>query len=68
MELKKCADRSFKNRVDTEADKPFELPAVKLSDGKKAEDYMPEVRSIFANSYLGKDGKTVELKFEDEEE
>lgn len=34
----------------------------------KAEDYMPAVREIFANSYLGKDGKTVELKFEDEEE
>lgn len=49
MELKKCADRSFKNRVDTEADKPFQLPAVKLSDGKKAEDYMPAIKALFAS-------------------
>ena len=32
----------------------------------KAEDYMGEVRSIFPNSYLGKDGKTVELVFEED--
>ena len=31
-----------------------------------AESYMPQVREIFANSYLGKDGKSVELVFEDE--
>ena len=33
----------------------------------RGEDYMPEVRSIFENSYLGKDGKSVELLFEDDE-
>lgn len=32
----------------------------------RAEDYMPAVREIFANSYLGKDGKSVELVFEEE--
>ena len=32
----------------------------------RAEDYMPQVRDIFANAYLGKDGKSVELMFEDE--
>ena len=31
-----------------------------------AEDYMPQVREIFPNSFLGKDGKSVELMFEDE--
>ncbi len=31
----------------------------------KAESYMPQVREIFPNSYLGKDGKSVELLFED---
>ena len=31
------------------------------------EEYMPEVRSIFAQSYLGKDGKTVELMFDENE-
>ncbi len=30
-----------------------------------AENYMPAVEKIFANSHLGKDGKTVELLFED---
>ena len=29
----------------------------------RAEDYMPQVRDIFANVYLGKDGKCVELSF-----
>lgn len=29
-----------------------------------AEDYMDKVRQIFPNSFLGKDGKTVELDFE----
>ncbi len=29
----------------------------------RAEDYMEEVRSIYANAKLGKDGKTVELDF-----
>lgn len=33
----------------------------------RAEDYMPAVRKIFPNAYLGKDGKSVELAFEDEE-
>lgn len=32
----------------------------------RAEDYMPAVREVFANSYLGKDGKSVELVFEEE--
>lgn len=32
----------------------------------RAEDYMPEVRSIFENSKLGKDGKSVELMFEED--
>ena len=31
-----------------------------------AEDYMPQVRRIFENSYLGKDGKSVELAFEED--
>lgn len=31
----------------------------------RAEDYMPAVRKIFANAYLGKDGKSVELMFEE---
>ena len=31
-----------------------------------ADRYMPEVRDIYLNSYLGKDGKTVELDFEEE--
>ena len=30
-----------------------------------AENYMPAVKKIFEESYLGKDGKTVELLFED---
>lgn len=30
-----------------------------------AENYMPKVRKIFEPSYLGKDGKSVELKFEE---
>lgn len=32
----------------------------------RAEDYMPKVREIFENSYLGKDGKSVELMFQEE--
>ena len=32
-----------------------------------AEQYMPEVRSIFPESYLGKDGKCLELVFEEDE-
>ena len=32
----------------------------------RAEDYMPAVRNIFENSYLGKDGKSVELLFEED--
>ena len=33
----------------------------------RPDDYMPEVRSIFENTHLGKDGKSVELLFEDNE-
>lgn len=33
----------------------------------RAEDYMPQVRSIFHNAFLGKDGKSVELAFEEDE-
>lgn len=32
----------------------------------RAEDYMPKVREIFGNSYLGKDGKSIELLFEED--
>lgn len=32
----------------------------------RAEDYMPQVRKIFEQSYLGKDGKNIELNFEEE--
>ena len=32
----------------------------------RAEDYMPAVREIFPNEHLGKDGKSVELVFEEE--
>ena len=32
----------------------------------RAEDYMPQVRDIFANAYLGKDGKSVELMFDED--
>lgn len=32
----------------------------------RAEDYMPQVKSIYPNAYLGKDGKSVELMFEEE--
>lgn len=32
----------------------------------RAEDYMPQVKSIYSNAYLGKDGKSVELMFEEE--
>ena len=31
-----------------------------------AEDYMPTVHEIFANAHLGKDGKRIELNFEEE--
>ena len=34
----------------------------------RAEDYMPKVREIFPNAYLGKDGKSVELVFQEDEE
>ena len=33
----------------------------------RAEDYMPKVKEIFANAFLGKDGKSVELVFQEEE-
>lgn len=32
----------------------------------RAEEYMPKVREIFKNSHLGKDGKSVELLFEED--
>lgn len=32
----------------------------------RAEDYMPKVREIFPQAHLGKDGKSVELMFEEE--
>ena len=32
----------------------------------RAEDYMPAVRKIFSNAHLGKDGKSVELVFEED--
>lgn len=32
----------------------------------RAEDYMPKVREIYTNAFLGKDGKSVELLFEEE--
>lgn len=32
----------------------------------RAEDYMPKVREIYSNAFLGKDGKSVELLFEEE--
>lgn len=32
----------------------------------RGEDYMPAVRNIFENSYLGKDGKSIELLFEED--
>lgn len=32
----------------------------------RAEDYMPQVREIYQNAFLGKDGKSVELLFEEE--
>ncbi|MEE1102043.1 MAG: ribonuclease Z [Agathobacter sp.] len=32
----------------------------------RAEEYMPQVREIFENSHLGKDGKSVELTFQEE--
>ncbi len=31
------------------------------------EEYMPEVRSIFSQAYLGKDGKSIELMFDENE-
>lgn len=33
----------------------------------RPEDYMKQVRSIFPNAHAGKDGKTIELKFSEEE-
>ena len=32
----------------------------------RADDYMPQVRDIFANAYLGKDAKSVELMFDED--
>lgn len=32
----------------------------------RAEDYMPKVRKIFGNSHLGRDGKHIELMFEED--
>ncbi|MBR5566370.1 MAG: ribonuclease Z [Roseburia sp.] len=33
----------------------------------RPEEYMPEVREIFSNAYLGKDGKTIDLMFDENE-
>ena len=33
----------------------------------KPEEFMPKVKKIFANAEAGKDGKTIQLKFENEE-
>ena len=33
----------------------------------RGEDYMPKVKEIFENSYLGKEGKSVELMFQEED-
>lgn len=33
----------------------------------RAEEYMPRVREIFQNSHLGKDGKMIEMNFEQDE-
>lgn len=33
----------------------------------RPEEYMPEVREIFSQAYLGKDGKTVDLMFDENE-
>ena len=33
----------------------------------RAEDYMPQVHAIFEHAVLGRDGKSVELLFEEEE-
>lgn len=33
----------------------------------RAEDYMPKVREIFPNAFLGKDGKMTEMNFEDDQ-
>jgi len=33
----------------------------------RPEEYMPEVREIFPQAYLGKDGKTVDLMFDENE-
>ena len=33
----------------------------------RGEDYMPKVKEIFENSYLGKDGKSVELMFQEDD-
>ena len=33
----------------------------------RAEDYMPKVQEIFQNSHLGKDGKMIEMNFEQDE-
>ena len=33
----------------------------------KPEEFMPEVRKIFSNAFAGKDGKTKELFFDEDE-
>ena len=33
----------------------------------RGEHYMPKVREIFSNAHLGKDGKTIELVFREDE-
>ena len=34
----------------------------------RPDDYMDKVREIFSNAFPGKDGKSVELNFEDEKQ
>ncbi len=34
----------------------------------RPDDYMDKVREIFPNAWPGKDGKSLELKFEEEDE
>ena len=60
MTFYEAADMAKRAEVKRTVADPF------FSVSGKAEDYMPQVRDIFANAYLGKDGKSVELTFEEE--
>ncbi len=48
-EIIKSNNRELKKSIDTKADKPFELPSVKLSAGQNVEDYMPAIKALFAH-------------------